>query len=210
MLKTVRRLVRFLAGIALLAGLLFVSAFVVVLLTAQVDERRACDAIVVLGAAQYNGRPSPVFQARLDHALLLYREKLAPRIVVTGGQATGDNESEAAVGRRYLLSKGIPRTALISEPAGRSTDASMTAVAEWVEREQLEAVILVSDPFHMARLRAEARRTGLTAYLSPTATSPISSNSTLEMNYLLAEAWKVPLAWIRSLVAGWNLRQSAP
>ena len=102
MLKTVRRLLRFLAGLALLAGLLFVSAFVVVLLTAQVDERRPCDAIVVLGAAHYNGRPSPVFQARLDHALKLYREKLAPRVVVTGGQARGDNESEAAVGRRYL------------------------------------------------------------------------------------------------------------
>lgn len=210
MLKTVRRLLRFLAGLALLAGLLFVSAFVVVLLTAQVDERRPCDAIVVLGAAHYNGRPSPVFQARLDHALKLYREKLAPRVVVTGGQARGDNESEAAVGRRYLLSKGIPPSALVAEPAGRSTDASMTAVAEWVEREQLKSVILVSDPFHMARLRAEARRTGLTAYLSPTTTSPISSNSTLEMNYLLAEAWKVPLAWIRSVVAGWNLRQSAP
>ncbi len=210
MLKTVRRLLRFLAGLALLAGLLFVSAFVVVLLTAQVDERRACDAIVVLGAAQYNGRPSPVFQARLDHALLLYRDKLAPRVVVTGGQAEGDNESEAAVGRRYLLSRGVPRSALLAEPAGRSTDASMTAVADWVKREDLKAVILVSDPFHMARLRAEARRTGLTAYLSPTATSPISNNSALEMNYLLAEAWKVPLAWIRSLVAGWNLRQATP
>ena len=131
-------------------------------------------------------------------------------MVVTGGQARGDNESEAAVGRRYLLGKGIPPSALVAEPAGRSTDASMTAVAEWVEREQLKSVILVSDPFHMARLRAEARRTGLTAFLSPTTTSPISSNSTLEMNYLLAEAWKVPLAWIRSVVAGWNLRQSAP
>src|SRR5512134_4010849 len=109
-MKTLRRLMRVLVGLALLALLLFAAAFVVVLLTAQVDERHEADAIVVLGAAQYNGRPSPVFQARLDHALRLYQEKLAPRIVVTGGRARGDLESEAVVGRRYLMARGVPRS----------------------------------------------------------------------------------------------------
>lgn len=210
MLRLARRIVRFIAGLLLLAGVMFASAFVMVLLTSQVDERQPSDAIVVLGAAQYNGKPSPVFQARLDHALLLYRDKLAPRVVVTGGQASGDHESEAAVGKRYLASRGIPTSALVVEPAGRSTAASMSAVAGWVKEKELSTVILVSDPFHMARLRAEARRTGLTARLSPTTTSPISNNKALEMQYLLAEAWKVPIAWIRSLSFGWNLRDPNP
>jgi uncharacterized SAM-binding protein YcdF (DUF218 family) len=198
-MKGPRRLARFVAGLLLLAAFVFVSAFIVVLVTSQVDERRPADAIVVLGAAQYNGRPSPVFQARLDHALALYREELAPRIVVTGGRARGDDESEAVVGRRYLISRGVPRSAVVAEPAGRSTEASMTAVADWLHEEKRQSVVLVSDPFHMARLRAEARRTGMTAYLSPTDTSPISENRGLELEYLLAEAWKVPLAWARSL-----------
>jgi uncharacterized SAM-binding protein YcdF (DUF218 family) len=200
--KQLRRLTRVLVGLMLLAVLVCAAGFVVVL-TAQVDERHEADAIVVLGAAQYNGRPSPVFQARLDHALRLYRERLAPRIVVTGGRARGDAESEAVVGRRYLATQGVPRTALVAEPAGRSTEASISAVARWLRAAQHQSVILVSDPFHMARLRAEARRTGITAYLSPTSTSPISDNAGIELEYLLAEAWKVPLAWLRSLLP-WN------
>jgi uncharacterized SAM-binding protein YcdF (DUF218 family) len=165
-----------------------------------VDERRPADAIIVLGAAQYNGRPSPVLQARLDHALQLYRAQLAPRVVVTGGVGKGDTESEASVGRRYLTARGVPAAAVVLEPAGHSTDESMTAVAVWLRQTGLRSVILVSDPFHMARLRAEARRTRMTAYLSPTGTSPISENPRLELSYLMAEAWKVPLAWARSLV----------
>lgn len=203
-MKAIRRLARVAVGLAILGLLVLAAAFVVVLLTAQVDERRPVDAIVVLGAAQYNGRPSPVFQARLDHALALYRDSLAPRVIVTGGRARGDLESEAVVGRRYLMARGVPRAALVAEPAGRTTAESMTAVARWLRDEQRESVLLVSDPFHMARLRAEARRTGITAWLSPTDTSPISDNAGIELEYLLAEAWKVPLAWIRSLVP-WNL-----
>ncbi len=202
-MKVIRRLGRVLVGLAILLLLVFAAAFVVVLLTAQVDERRPAHAIVVLGAAQYNGRPSPVFQARLDHALSLYRDSLAPRIIVTGGRAQGDRESEASVGRRYLMAHGVPRAALVSEPAGRSTAASMSAVARYLRDAKRDTVLLVSDPFHMARLRAEARRTGITAWLSPTSTSPISSNAGIELEYLLAEAWKVPLAWLRSLLR-WN------
>lgn len=199
-MKAIRRIGRVLVGLAILVLLVFAAAFVVVLVTAQVDERRPAHAIVVLGAAQYNGRPSPVFQARLDHALELYRDSLAPRIIVTGGRAQGDRESEAAVGRRYLMTQGVPRRALVAEPDGKSTAASMSAVARYLRDEKQDTVLLVSDPFHMARLRAEARRTGITAWLSPTSTSPISSNAGIELEYLLAEAWKVPLAWLRSMV----------
>ncbi len=198
-MKFLRRAARVVLGLALLAVAAFLSAFIVVLTTATVDERRPADAIVVLGAAQYNGRPSPVLQARLDHALKLYRADLAPRVVVTGGVGRGDVESEATVGKRYLTARGVPASAIVLEPEGRSTGESMTAVAEWASKTKVKTVILVSDPFHMARLRAEARRTGITAYLSPTTTSPISENPRRELEYLMAESWKVPVAWARSL-----------
>lgn len=198
-MKLIRRSARALLGLALLAAVALVAAFVVVLATATVDERQPADAIVVLGAAQYNGRPSPVLQARLDHALALYRADLAPRVVVTGGVGRGDVESEATVGKRYLTARGVPVSAVVLESEGRSTGESMTAVARWARKAKVETVILVSDPFHMARLRVEARRTGITAYLSPTTTSPISENPRRELEYLMAESWKVPVAWARSL-----------
>jgi uncharacterized SAM-binding protein YcdF (DUF218 family) len=172
---------------------------VLVLVLSQQDQRRRVDAIVVLGAAQYNGRPSPVLRARLDHGLDLWRAGLAPRIIVTGGIGRGDRFSEAAVGRAYLVDQGVPDSAIVEESRGRSTEASMTAVAGWLRRRRLATVLLVSDPFHMARLRLEARRTGLTAFTSPTTTSPISDNPNLEVGYLFREGFKVPVAWVRSL-----------
>jgi len=192
------RAVRVLGLVALLAGIIYTIAFVCVLAMAQVDERRRADAIVVLGAAQYNGRPSPVLRARLDHALALYRDALAPRILVTGGVGRGDKESEATVARRYLLAQRIPDSAVVMQPQGRSTAASMSAVADWLGRRGFHSAVLVSDPFHMLRLRLEARRTGLKVYTSPTETSPISDNPGLELEYLAAEAVKVPVAWVRS------------
>ncbi len=192
------RTVRVLGLVALLAGIIYTVAFVCVLAMAQVDERRRADAIVVLGAAQYNGRPSPVFRARLDHALALYRDALAPRILVTGGVGRGDKESEATVARRYLLAQRIPDSAVVMQPQGRSTAASMNAVAAWLGSRGFHTAVLVSDPFHMLRLRLEARRTGLKVYTSPTETSPISDNPGLELEYLAAEAVKVPIAWVRS------------
>ena len=190
--------VRVLGLVALLAGIIYTIAFVSVLAMSQVDERRRADAIVVLGAAQYNGRPSPVLRARLDHALALYRDALAPRILVTGGIGRGDKESEATVARRYLLAQRIPDSAVVAQPQGRSTAASMSAVADWLESRGFHSAVLVSDPFHMLRLRLEARRTGLKVYTSPTETSPISDNPGLELEYLAAEAVKVPVAWVRS------------
>jgi uncharacterized SAM-binding protein YcdF (DUF218 family) len=192
---------RALGLVILAAGSIYTVALVTVLVVSQEDQRRPADAIVVLGAAQYNGRPSPVFRARLDHALQLYREGLAPRIVVTGGVGRGDTMSEAMVARRYLLNRKVPPAAVVAQPQGRSTQASMTAVADWLAAAQLKRVILVSDPFHMFRLRLEARRTDLEAYTSPTESSPISDNPVLELRYLAAEALKIPVAWVRALVS---------
>lgn len=182
------------------AGVVYTVALAAVLITSQHDQRRPADAIIVLGAAQYNGRPSPVLRARLDHAIGLYREGYAPIVVVTGGVGRGDTTSEAIVGQRYLVAHEVPEEDVVVQAFGRSTRTSMTAVGEWLRERRLRRVLLVSDPFHMFRLRLEARRNDLEAYTSPTESSPISANPVLELRYLLAEGLKVPIAWVRSVL----------
>jgi len=181
-------------------GVVYTVALAAVLVTSQQDQRRPVDAIVVLGAAQYNGRPSPVLRARLDHAVTLYREGYAPLVVVTGGIGRGDTTSEAIVGQRYLVARELPEEDIVVQAVGRSTRTSMTAVGEWLRRRNLRRVLLVSDPFHMFRLRLEARRIDLEAYTSPTESSPISANPVLELRYLFAEGLKVPIAWARTIL----------
>ena len=198
MRPAVRHLSQALGLLLLAAAIGYTVALVLVLVVSQQDERRPVDAIIVLGAAQYNGRPSPVLRARLDHALGLYRDGLASVVVVTGGVGPGDTTSEALVGKRYLAAHGIPIRSVVAQPQGRTTMASMTAVAQWLRRRGFHRVLLVSDPFHMFRLRLEARRTALEAYTSPTESSPISENPVLELRYLFAEGFKVPIAWVRS------------
>jgi uncharacterized SAM-binding protein YcdF (DUF218 family) len=198
-------------GLTLLAAVsIYTVALVMVLVVSQQDQRRAVDAIVVLGAAQYNGRPSPVLRARLDHALRLYNEGYAPRVVVTGGVGRGDTTSEAIVGRHYLLARDVVPGDVVVQPQGRSTQASMTAVADWLEAEGLHSVILVSDPFHMYRLRLEARRTNLEADTSPTESSPISDNPVVELRYLAAEGFKIPVAWVRATLSPFTSHPNIP
>ncbi|MBA3497005.1 MAG: YdcF family protein [Gemmatimonadota bacterium] len=193
------RVLRQAVGLLLLTGAIaYTVSLAMVLVVSQQDQRQPVDAIVVLGAAQYNGRPSPVLRARLDHALSLYREAHAPMVIVTGGIGRGDTTSEAAVGRRYLVARGVSADAVVAESEGRTTMASMNAVTAWLRARGLRRVLLVSDPFHMCRLRLEARRTALEAYTSPTGSSPISDNPVLELRYLLAEGFKIPVAWARS------------
>lgn len=180
-----------------IGAVLYGALFVHVLVVSRHDERPASDAIVVLGAAQYNGRPSDVLRARLDHAAELYLTGRAPWIVVTGGMAVGDVVSEATVSRQYLVSHGVVDTTVAVIPIGRNSSESVASAAEWLEDRGLHAVILVSDPFHMARLRVEARAHGLQAATSPTQTSPISLRLGAELKYLAAEALKLPVVWIR-------------
>ncbi len=191
-------------GLLALTIAAYCTALAMVITASREDQRRPVDAIVVLGAAQYNGRPSPVLRARLDHALILYRAGLAPTVVVTGGVAEGDRTSEAEVGGRYLQSNGVPDSAVAVVPEGRSTQASIGSVATWLRDRQLRTVLLVSDPFHMLRLRLEARRLHLRAYTSPTTTSPISLSVRRELLYFAAEAFKVPVAWIK----GWGREET--
>ena len=144
-----------------IAAAVWVWSVVAVYAASRRDEARPAEAIVVLGAAQYVGRPSPVLKARLDHALALWRRQLAPRIVFTGGTGDGDTTSEAAVGRNYALRHGVPDSAILLESHGRTTSESMQAVASLLHDRGLARVILVSDGFHMRRLAIIARRTGL-------------------------------------------------
>ena len=137
------------------------------------DEGRPADAIVVLGAAQYDGRPSPVFQARLDHAISLYRAGVAPYLVVTGGQRPGDRTTEAAVARRYAIDHGVPADAIFGEDEARNTLDSLRAVGRAMHDRGLSSAVFVSDPTHMLRVVRIAGDLGLEAYSSPTRTSPI-------------------------------------
>ena len=153
-----------------------ISASAVLMWSAR-DEARPAQAIVVLGAAQYAGRPSPVLRARLDHALDLWNRHLSSLLILTGGTGTGDTTSEAAVGRNYARRHGVPDSAILVENEGRTTSESMRAVAGMLEARGLQTAVLVSDPFHMLRLRILARRFGFTPYTSPTRTSTASTRT---------------------------------
>ena len=175
---------------------LWVISASAVLIWASRDEARPAQAIVVLGAAQYAGKPSPVLRARLDHALDLWNRHLASLLILTGGTGAGDATSEAAVGRTYARKRGVPDSAILVENEGRTTSESMRAVAGMLEVRGLQTALLVSDPFHMLRLRILARRFGFTPYTSPTQTSPISPNREARWKYIFSESLKAPLAFL--------------
>jgi uncharacterized SAM-binding protein YcdF (DUF218 family) len=160
------------------------------------DTARPAAAIVVMGAAQYAGRPSPVFRARIDHGIDLWRRGVAPRLIFTGGPGDRDTTSEAAVAERYAIDHGVTPRAIMIENAGRSTAESLQHVAALMDAEPSRTVVLVSDPFHMLRLTILARRYGLTAYASPTRTSPISTSWRESWKYALGESIKVPIAFL--------------
>jgi uncharacterized SAM-binding protein YcdF (DUF218 family) len=178
----------------------FAVTFVQVWMASRAGEDRPvrAQAIVVLGAAQYDGKPSPVLKARVDHAVQLWRQGLAPIVVMTGGRGEGDTTSEAAVERRYAISKGVPPSAILVEGASRSTSETLRNVASMLTGDRRE-VILVSDPFHMFRLALLARRYGLRPRTSPTRTSPISRNRGEFWRYTLHESWKAPVAFFFDL-----------
>lgn len=223
-----------LAALLLIVGT-WAGALVAVVAAANRDGARPASAIIVLGAAQYDGRPSPVLRARLDHAVALWHRGLAPRLIVTGGRRAGDRTSEAATSRRYAVKHGVPDSAILMESEGRTTAESMRAAAALLAELERTAgaaaqaapdagpdaapaapatapgareasygevapaartAILVSDPFHMLRLRMLARRYGIVAYTSPTRTSPISAHRTAAWSYMLRESVKIPVVWL--------------
>lgn len=183
------------SAIAALVVVIWLVALAGVIVRGRLDEARPAAAIVVLGAAQYEGRPSPVLRARLDHAIALFKRGLAPELILTGGTGTGDTTSEAAVGRRYAVRRGVPQNAITIESRGLTTSQSLNAVALIMRSKPDPTAILVSDPFHMLRLSILARRLGMTPLTSPTRTSPISQSNS-QWKYILSESVKVPLAYL--------------
>lgn len=162
-------------GAIVLASTLFYLAvtFVQVWQAAGRDQSRKVQAIVVLGAAQYDGRPSPVLRARLDHTVDLYRRGLARNVVVTGGKQQGDRVTEATVSADYLTRHGVPESAILREVQGRSSWQQLAAAATFLKRRGITKVLLVSDGFHAARIGAIAHELGLDGYTSPAPGSPI-------------------------------------
>jgi uncharacterized SAM-binding protein YcdF (DUF218 family) len=189
------RIVRRVGLVVVLAALVYyVVTFVQVWWAARHDDSRRSEAIVVLGAAQYNGRPTAVFRARLDHAADLYRERVAPTVVVTGGKQIGDQFTEATSGANYLHNKGVPDAAILRETTSRTSWESLAAAARVLRDRGAEQVVLVSDPFHALRIRAIANELGLDAVTSPTRSSPISGLE--EWRRFLSEALRVALGRI--------------
>ncbi len=146
--------------------------FVQVWVASGQDGARDAEAIVVLGAAQYNGSPSPVLKNRLDHALELYQDGRAPMVVVTGGRQPGDRFTEASSGYNYLREHGVPDAAIRLEVQGRTTYESLAATARFLETEGIDDVLLVSGPAHSKRLQGIAADVGLRAATSPSAGGP--------------------------------------
>lgn len=151
------------------------------------DEQRPADAIVVMGAAQYDGRPSPVFAARIDHAIELFHAGIAPRLIVTGGKQAGDRTTEAATARAYAEARGVPASAILAEEDSRSTVESIRGVADLMDRHDLASAVFVSDPTHMLRVLRMASDAGIEAYGSPTRTSPIDRDVTARIDATMHE-----------------------
>jgi len=179
MMGLVKTLVKTLG--ALLVGAVVYIGFNVaqVYLVGRSDEARPVDAIVVLGAAQYDGRPSPQLQARLDHALLLWRQGVAPLVVVTGGKQPADRFTEAEASAKYLVSGGVPLDSIALENTGRTTRESLLGVREIVRVRNLNSLLLVTDPYHAERAALIAQDIGLRVFVSPTRTSTIRGGENL-------------------------------
>jgi uncharacterized SAM-binding protein YcdF (DUF218 family) len=163
-----------------------VGSAVAVWRAAHTDEAShidRADAILVLGAAQYGGVPSPVFQGRLDHSRLLYEKGFAERIIVLGAGREGDEFSEAEAGTRYLLDTGVPDEALLASSEGSTTYESLAAAATLMRDRQLDSAFLVSDPWHNLRIRRMARDLGIEGYVSATWHSAAQSQYTRLQGY---------------------------
>jgi uncharacterized SAM-binding protein YcdF (DUF218 family) len=154
---------------------------------ARVDDRQPVDAVVVLGAAQYDGEPSSIFASRLRHAEALYEQGIAPRIVTTGGGRAGDVYTEAEAGRRYLIDRGVPADDVVAVAEGSDTLGSLQAVAARANQDGWQSALVVSDPWHSLRARTMARDAGLYAWTSPTRSGPVVQTRETQLRYIVRE-----------------------
>ncbi|WP_017599609.1 YdcF family protein, partial [Nocardiopsis lucentensis] len=195
-----RRLrVRWLIALVLLALLaLPPGTWAWVWYTARQDDRAATDAIIVLGASQYNGVPSEIFEARLRHAQSLYQSGVAPVIVTVGGKQPADNYTEAASGRNWLVEVGVPAEQVIAVEEGRDTLQSIRAVSEVFEDNGWETATLVSDPWHSLRSQRMAHDHGIEAGTSPARSGPAVIERRTQLWYITRETMSLWYYWIFS------------
>ena len=152
------------------------------------DEVHSADAIVVLGAAQYNGEPSPIFKARLDHAAYLFREGLADTVIVTGGKRRGDRFTEAETGENYLQGEDVPPTAILAETRGRTTLESLEGARQIAEENAIHSALFVSDPLHSERIKRMATDLGFEeAYTSPASYVTLNRSRATKIRELIHE-----------------------
>ncbi len=175
-------------GLVILAGIAVVAVSGVVVWRAahhdDASDTASADVIAVLGAAQYDGTPSPVFQGRLDHALRLWEQDRAGVIIVLGANQPGDRTTEAAAGREYLIEQGVPTDAVVALPRGHTSHESLKALSATMRRLHLHSSFLVSDPWHNARIKRMATDLGIDAYTSATWTSAATSQEARVPGYV--------------------------
>ncbi len=188
-----RRLVGAVVSVVLLALVLVpLAALGLVLVESQRDDTTPTDAIVVLGAAQFWGKPSPVLEARLGHAQSLYADDVAPRIITVGGKQPGDNTTEAQAGKSWLAGNGVPRSSVVAVRTGSDTLTSLTAVAELMAEKGWTSATIVTDPAHEARSLAMARALGIEAHGSPTQEG---SGTSVTLDYVARETAGLLYFW---------------
>jgi uncharacterized SAM-binding protein YcdF (DUF218 family) len=176
------------AGAAVLAFVLLIaSTGLAIWWNARQDARPSSDAIVVLGSAQYNGVPSSIFEARLEHAITLYEDGVAPVIVTVGGRAAGDEFTEAEAGREYLVNSGVPDAALLAVPEGVDTLESMRAVSTAFGERGWGSAVVVTDPWHAMRAQRMAEDAGIEAESSPTRQGPAVQTRGTQFRYIVRE-----------------------
>lgn len=177
--RNLRRALRALVLLVVAGVVYFGISFFQVWSTGRSNHTAPVDAIVVMGAAQYDGRPSPQLAARLDHVVTLWPTGQADFVVVTGGNRPGDRFTEAEASAAYLRDRGVPGDVILMEDQGRSSYESLRAVAELLGARGLDEVLIVTDPYHALRSKLIAEEVGLTAHVSPTPTSVVRGGDRL-------------------------------
>ncbi len=179
--KWIRRIISSIISFVLIV-LVGTAAFIYI--QSSKDERNPSDAVIVLGAAQFDGTPTEVFANRLDHSYELVQAAVAPRIITVGGKQPGDRFTEAQSGKRYLISKGMKRSKIFAVPMGSDTYESIAAIALLMKMKNWKSVTVVSDPAHVARSKIIMQAFGFDAYSSPTQSGP---GTEVSLDYLMRE-----------------------
>jgi uncharacterized SAM-binding protein YcdF (DUF218 family) len=187
-LRLVRLAVKSLAAVLVVVLIVLLGTMGRVWWVARQDDRRVSDVIVVLGAAQFDGRPSSVFTARLVHARDLWKAKVAPRIVTVGGNRAGDRFTEASAGKAWLTTHGVPADKIVAVGTGGDTLTSVRAVSKTMQQRRWSTAVIVTDPWHSLRTRAMAHDEGIDGVTSPTRQGPAVRTRRTELRYIFRES----------------------